>query len=147
MNIPLSPFASDSLVSRDGFSRSVPYQPAHFPLSSEAEYGSYSRGSSRFQRRRPFIDLNCHTPLGQCRVYRVTQMRTNGVHSRESAGTGPLVSPQGKSSNGCCHFAGHHGPINVRLLFSHTHYWYELGMLIEIVFCIFQEFPQKGSDL
>ena len=22
-------------------------------------------------------------------------------------------SPQGSSSNGCCHFAGHHGPINV----------------------------------
>ena len=64
MNIPLSPFASDSLVSRDGFSRSVLYQPAHFPLSSEAEYGSYSRGSSRFQRRRPFIDLNCHTAIG-----------------------------------------------------------------------------------
>ena len=26
-------------------------------------------------------------------------------------------SPQGSSSNGCCHFAGHHGPINVRLSF------------------------------
>ena len=30
--------------------------------------------------------------------------------------------PQGSSNNGCCHFAGHHGPINVRLSFSHTHY-------------------------
>ena len=26
-------------------------------------------------------------------------------------------SPQGSSSNGCCHFAGHHGQINVRLCF------------------------------
>ena len=26
-------------------------------------------------------------------------------------------SPQGSCSNGCCHFAGHHGPINVRLYF------------------------------
>ena len=83
----------------------------------EAEYGAYSRGCSRFPRRRPFNNLNRHTPLGQCRIYRVTQMHTNGVHCRESAGTGPLVSPQGSSSNGCCHFAGHHGPINMRLSF------------------------------
>ena len=26
-------------------------------------------------------------------------------------------SPQGSSSNGCCHFAGHHGQINLRLSF------------------------------
>ena len=26
-------------------------------------------------------------------------------------------SPEGSSSNGCCHFSGHHGPINVRLSF------------------------------
>ena len=35
--------------------------------------------------------LNCHTPSGQYRVYRVTQLRTNGVHCRESAGTGPVA--------------------------------------------------------
>ena len=33
---------------------------------------------------------NRHTPSGQSRVYRVTQLRTDGVHSRESAGTGPV---------------------------------------------------------
>ena len=33
---------------------------------------------------------NRHTPSGQSRVYRVTQMRTDGVHCRESAGTGPV---------------------------------------------------------
>ena len=41
-----------------------------------------------------------HTPTGQSRVYRVTQLRTDGVHCRESAGTGPvnlLVV-----LNGCC---------------------------------------------
>ena len=26
-------------------------------------------------------------------------------------------SPQGSSSNGCCHFAGHHGPMKMRLSF------------------------------
>ena len=45
--------------------------------------------------------LNRHTPSGQSRVYRVTtQLRTNGVHCRESAGIGPVnlkVVP-----NECC---------------------------------------------
>ena len=44
--------------------------------------------------------LNHHTPSGQGRVYRVTQLRTNGVHCRESTGTGPVnlkVVP-----NECC---------------------------------------------
>ena len=34
---------------------------------------------------------NRHTPSGQSRVYRVTQMLTDGVHCRESTGTGPVV--------------------------------------------------------
>ena len=33
---------------------------------------------------------NRHTPSGHSRVYRVTQFRTDGVHCRESAGTGPV---------------------------------------------------------
>ena len=33
---------------------------------------------------------NRHTPLGQCRFYRVMQLRTDAVHCRESAGTGPV---------------------------------------------------------
>ena len=44
---------------------------------------------------------NRHTPSGQSRVYQVTQLRTDGVHCRESAGTGPVnlkVVP-----NECCH--------------------------------------------
>ena len=62
---------------------------------------------------------NRHTPSGQSRVYRVTtQLRTDGVHCRESAGTGPVnlkVVP-----NGCCLvLAGHYGPINMRLSFPH----------------------------
>ena len=34
--------------------------------------------------------LNRHTPSGQSHVHRVTQLRTDGVHRRESAGTGPV---------------------------------------------------------
>ena len=43
---------------------------------------------------------NGHTPSGQSRVYRVTQLRTDSVHCRESADTGPVnleVVP-----NECC---------------------------------------------
>ena len=32
-----------------------------------------------------------YTPSGQSRVYRVTQLRTDGVHCRESVGPGPVV--------------------------------------------------------
>ena len=51
-----------------------------------------SRDSYRFSRWwRPFIYLNHHTPSGQSRVYRVTQLHTDGVHCREFTGTGPVV--------------------------------------------------------
>ena len=33
---------------------------------------------------------NGHTPPGQYRVYRVAQLGNDGVHCRESAGTGPV---------------------------------------------------------
>ena len=33
-NTSLSPFAPENLVSRDGFGRPVPLQPAHYPHSS-----------------------------------------------------------------------------------------------------------------
>ena len=89
MIIPLSPYVPDSLVLRDGFSRPAPHQPAH--LHTQGESGAYSRDSSRFPRRRPFFYLNRHTPSGQCRLYRATQLRTNDVHRREFAGTGPVV--------------------------------------------------------
>ena len=49
-----------------------------------------------------------------------TQLRTDGVHCRESAGTGPVVLKVVPATGAA--FAGYHGPIHVRLSFSHTHY-------------------------
>ena len=43
----------ETLVSRDGFSRPVPRQPAH--LHTQAESGAYLRDSSRVPQRRPFM--------------------------------------------------------------------------------------------
>ena len=51
-NIPLSPCVPENLVSRAGFSRPVPRQPAH--LHTQAESRAYLRDSSRVPRRRPF---------------------------------------------------------------------------------------------
>ena len=45
MNISLSAFAPENLVSRDGFGSPVPRQPAH--LHTQAESGAYIRDSSR----------------------------------------------------------------------------------------------------
>ena len=99
MNISQSPFAPGNLVSRDGFGSTVPRQPTY--LHTQAEHGAYLRNSSRFPRRHPFIYFSPHTPSGESRVYRATQLRTDGVHCRESAGTGP-VNPK-VVPNGCCH--------------------------------------------
>ena len=43
-NIPLSPCVPENLVSRDGFSRPVPRQPAH--LHTQAESGAYCKHCS-----------------------------------------------------------------------------------------------------
>ena len=62
----------------------------------------------------------------QSRVYRVTQLRTDGGPCRESAGTGP-VNLKVLSERVL--------PWQVTLdqlvcaSLSHTHYWYEMGML------------------
>ena len=49
INISLSAFAPENLVSRDGFGSSVPRQPAR--LHTQAESGAYLRETSRVPRR------------------------------------------------------------------------------------------------
>ena len=108
-------FAPENLASRDGFGSPIRRQPAH--LHTQTEDGAYLRDSSRLPRRRPFIYLNRHTPSGQFRVYRVTQLRTDGVYCRESAGTGP-VNLKVVPATGAA-LAGHHRQIHMRLSFPH----------------------------
>ena len=131
MNISLSPFAPDSLVSRDEFGSPVPRQDAH--LHTQAESGAYLRDSSRVPRRRPFY-LNHHTPSGQSRVDRVTQLRTDGVHYRESAGTGP-VNLKVVSSKRVLPWQVIMDQLTCASL-SHTHYRYEVGMFYNMLLCI-----------
>ena len=54
MNISLSAFVPENLVSRDGFGGPVPRQPAHLHTQADT---AYLRDSSRVPRRRPFIHL------------------------------------------------------------------------------------------
>ena len=53
INVSLSAFAPENLVSRDGFGSPVPRQPPN--LHAQAESGAYLRYFSRVPRRRPFI--------------------------------------------------------------------------------------------
>ena len=62
INIPLSAFAPENLVSRDGLGSPVPRQPAH--LHTQAKSGAYLRDSSRVPRRRPFIYLKPPYAIG-----------------------------------------------------------------------------------
>ena len=85
INQSLSPFAPENLVSRDSFGRPIPCQPAQSPHSG-----------SIWCLLTGFLPLsatasNRHTPSGQSRVYRVTRLRSDDIHCRESTGTGPVV--------------------------------------------------------
>ena len=125
MNTSVSPFAPDNFVSRDGFGSSVPRQPAH--LHIQAESGACIRDFSRFPRRRLFIYLNRHTPSVQPRVYRVVQLRTDGVYCREPAGTGPVVLKVVPVTGAAILRVTMDKLICASL--SHTHYRYEVGIL------------------
>ena len=121
-NIPLSPCVPENLVSRDGFSRPVPRQPAH--LHTQAESGAYVRDSSRVPRRRPFIKPpyaigSVPSLSGHAIAYRWRQLPRVRRHRASR--------PQGSSERML------HWQITMdELIFaslSHTHYWYEVGML------------------
>ena len=88
MNISLSAFVPESLVLRDGYGSPVARQPAH--LHTQAESGFFLlRDSSEFPRRAASIYLFKTAIRHRINLsYRVTHLRTDGVHWRESAGTG-----------------------------------------------------------
>ena len=123
MSIPLSPCVPENLVSRDGFSRLVRRQPA--PLHTQAESGAYLRDYSRVPRRRPFMKppyaiRSVPSLSGHAIAYRRWRSLPRVRRHRAS-------KPQGSSERVL--------PWQVtmdHLIFaslSHTHYWYEVGML------------------
>ena len=102
-------------------SLAVPSLVSLLILYTNAESGAYSRYSSRIPRRRPYIFASTtHHPSGQSRVYRVTQLRTDCVHCRESVGTGPVVLKVVRVTGAA--FASPWTKCYCAPLFSHTHY-------------------------
>ena len=89
INISLSAFTPANLVSRDGFGSPVPRQPAH--LHTQGESGALTHGIPPDFRGGVHLFFNRHTPSGLSRVHQVTQLRTDGIHCQEYAGTGPVV--------------------------------------------------------
>ena len=121
-NIPLSPCVPENLVSRDGFSRPVPRQPAH--LHTQAESGVYLRDSSRVPRRRPFMKPpyaigSVPSLSGHAIAYRWRSLPRVRLHrASKPQGSSERVLPSQITMD--------------QLIFaslSHTHYWYEVGML------------------
>ena len=122
MDIPLSPCVPENLVSRDGFSRPVPRQPAH--LYTQAESGAYLRDSSRVPRRRPFMKPpyaigSVPSLSGHAIAYRWRSLpRVRRHRASKPQGSSERVLPWQVTMD--------------QLIFAslfHTHYWYEVGML------------------
>ena len=120
----LSAFAPENLISRDGFGSPVPRQPVH--LHTQAEFGAYLRNFSRVPRRRPFIYLKPPYAIGSVPslsghavAYRWRSLpRVRRHRASKPLGSSERVLPwQVTTTQLIC------------ASLSHTHYWYEVGML------------------
>ena len=127
MNIPLSAFAPENLVSRDGLGSPVPRQPAH--LHTQAESGAYLRGSSRVPRRRPCIyfippyAIGSFSSLsGHAIAYRwrsLQRVRRHGASKPQGSSERVLPSQVTMDQLICASL-------------SHTHYWYEVYIIYTV---------------
>ena len=122
MNFPLSPYVPENLVSRSA----VPSRFSLLILHSQAESGAYLRDSSRVPRRRPFVYTKPPYAIGS-----IPSLSGHAIAYRWCSL--PRVRP---------HRASKPQPSFERVLpwqvtmdqlicasLSHTHYWYEVGML------------------
>ena len=112
----LSAFVPENLVWRDGFGSPVPRQPAH--LHTQAEFGAYSRDSSRVPKP-PYAIGSVPSLSGHAIAYRwrsLPRVRRHGASKPQ--GSSERVLPWQVTMD--------------QIIFaslSHTHYWYEVGML------------------
>ena len=112
----------ENLVSRDGSSRPVPRQPAH--LHTQAESGAYLRDSFRVPWRRPFMKppyaIGSVPGLsGHVIAYRWRSLpRVRRHRASKPQGSFERVLPWQITMNQL-----------ISASLSHTHYWYEVGML------------------
>ena len=113
----------ENLVSRDGFSRPVPRQPAHFH-TTHAESGAYLRDSSRVPRRRPIMKPpyaigSVPSLSGHANAYRWRSLsRVRRQRASKPQGSSERVLPWQITMDQL-----------ICASLSYTHYWYEVGML------------------
>ena len=115
----------ENLVSRDGFSRPDPRQPAHH-LHTQAESGAYLRDSSRVPQRRPFMKPpnaigSVPSLSGHAFAYRwrsLPRVRRHGA-SKPQGGSERVLPWQVTMDQLICASR------------SHTHYWYQVGNIGE----------------
>ena len=123
VNVSLSPFVSENLVSRDGFGSPVPRQPAHLHTYSGWIWCLPTGDSSRVPRRHPFVYLKPPYAIigtvpslsGLAIAYRWRSLARVGRHRASK--------PQGSSKRVLPCLADHRGPINLIICASlfHTH--------------------------
>ena len=122
MNISLSSCVPENSVSRDGFSRPVPRQPAH--LHSQAESGAYLRDSSRVPRQRPFMKPpyaigSVPSLSGHAIAYRWRSLpRVRRHRASKPQGSCERVLPWQVTIDQLMYTS-----------LSHTYYWYEVDMI------------------
>ena len=122
MNIPLSPCVPENLVSRDGFSRPVPRQPAH--LHPQAESGAYLRDSPRVLQRCPFMKPSyaigsVPSLSGHAVEYRWRSLpKARRLRASKPQGSSKRVLPWQVTMDQL-----------ICPSLSHTHYRHEVGML------------------
>ena len=125
MNVSVSAFAPENLVSRDGFGSPFPRQPAH--LHSQAESGAYIRDSSRFLQRRPLLYLKRPDAIesvpsvsDHAIAYRWRSLpRVRRHRASTPLGSSERVLPFLQVTMDQLIYAS----------LSHTHYWHEVGIL------------------
>ena len=126
MNISLSAFAPENLVSRDGFGSPVPHQPAHVH-TQQAESGAYLRDSSRVPRWCPLIYLKPPYAIGSVPSLSGHATIAYRWRSLPRIRRHRASKPQDSSERVLPWQVTMDQLICASL--SHTHYWYELGML------------------
>ena len=112
----------ENLVTRDGFSRPVPRQPAH--LHTQAGSGAYLRDSPRVPRRRPFMKPpyaigSVSSLSGRALAYPWrSPPRVRRHRASKPQGSFQRVLPWQVTMDQL-----------ICASLSHTHYWHEMGML------------------
>ena len=135
INIPLSPFAPENLVSRDGFGSPVPRQPAH--LHTQAESGACllkgslpsSAAASIYLLKPSYVIGSVPSLSGHAITYRWRSLsRVRQHRASKPQDSSKRVLPWQVTMDQL-----------IRASLSHTHCWYEVGMLKVPANCVPRE--------